>query len=82
MVSTVTTSTVSTVTTVAALGLMGTLGIVVSIVLVSFLATKELASSSEGPRHRLIARSLDIGIIPLIMAFAVIVVMKIAEILG
>ena len=80
MVSTVTTSTITTVTTMIGFGVV--VGLVAVIALIGFLCAKELAASSENGRRRLLARSLDIGIVPLIIAFTMIVVMKVVEILA
>ena len=80
MISTVTTSTVTTVTTMIGVGLG--LGLVAVIALVAFLCTKELASTCENGSRRFLARSLDVAIVPLVIAFVMIVVMKVVEILG
>jgi len=77
MISTVTTSTVTTVT-----GFGMTLGLVAVIALIAFLGVRELATASEGGTQRLLAKSLDIGIVPLIIAFAMIIAMEMVEILA
>ena len=84
MVSTVTISTVTTVTTVTTtvVGLFATVGIIAMIVLIGFLATKELAISSKGSRRRLFAGFLDVGIVPLMVVFAVIAVMRVLGVLS
>jgi hypothetical protein len=79
MVSTVT---VSTITTIAALSVGVGVGIVLTLLLIGFLTAKELLGASSGNRQKLLARSLIISIIPLLMGFAVIVGLKIAEILS
>ncbi len=58
------------------------LRLVAAITLVAFLCVKELASSSEPGSRRFLAQSLDVAIIPLIIAFAMIVVIKTTEILA
>ena len=78
MVSTVTTSTVTTVTTI---GFGVAMGLVAIIALLAFLFIRELATASKSTNHRFLARSLDIGIVPLLIAFAMIVVMKVVEVL-
>ncbi|MFC1938113.1 hypothetical protein ACFLVS_03270 [Chloroflexota bacterium] len=78
MISTVTTSTISTVTTTIGFGLA--IGIVAVIALLVFLYTRELAAASEKSRHKYLAKYLDIGIVPLLIAFIVIASMKIMEI--
>ncbi len=57
-------------------------GLVAVIALVAFLCVKELAISSEPDSRRLLAQSLDVAIIPLIIVFATIVVIKTTEILA
>ena len=81
MISTVTTSTITTVTTIAAIGLTAAISVAAIVTLIAFLSTKQLAGASPSHSSKLIARFLNIGILPLIMAFAVIVVVKIAEVL-
>ena len=78
MISTVTT--VTTVTTMLGFGMA--LGLVAVIALIVFLGVRELATASEGGRQRLLAKSLEIGIVPLIIAFVMIVAMEIVEILA
>jgi len=80
MISTVTISTVTTVTTMIGFGMA--LGLVAVIALIAFLGARELANASEGSTHRLLAKSLDIGIVPLIIAFAMIIAMEMVEILA
>jgi len=79
MVSTVTTSTVTAVTTI---GFGVAIGLAAVITLLAFLFIRELATASKGTNRQFLARSLDVGIIPLLFAFAVIVVMKIVEVLA
>ncbi|MGB8706696.1 MAG: hypothetical protein WCD72_01940 [Dehalococcoidia bacterium] len=79
MVSTVT---VSTITTIAALSVGVGIGVFVVLLLIGFLTAKELLGTSSGKRQKLLSRSLVISIIPLLMGFAVIVGLKVAEILA
>ena len=79
MVSTVT---VTTVTTITAMNLATILSLVGVIMLISFLISKELLAANSGGGQKLISRSLNIGIIPLLMSFGVIVVLKVAEVLS
>ena len=79
MVSTVTVSTVSTVSTVTAVGLVVAVGVISAVVLLSLLATKELATAHGSVRSRLIARFCNVGVWPLLAAFAVTLVMKVIE---
>ena len=77
MISTVIASTVTTMT-----GFGMALGLVAVITLIAFLGVRELAAAGDNGSHRLLARSLDVGIVPLIIAFAMIVAVKIVEILS
>jgi hypothetical protein len=78
MISTVTTSTVSTVTTAALAGSVALIGILVLLVL---LVQKELSSAAVGTRFEALSKHLNIGIVPLMIAFAMVVVARIAEVL-
>jgi hypothetical protein len=82
MITTVTTTTVTTVITVAAMGLTAAVSIAAVASLIFFLTVKELASAGESGTSLRIARFFSIGILPLVMAFAVIVAVRIAEVLG
>lgn len=75
MISTVTTSTVSTITTAALAGSLALIGI---LVLLSLLIQKELISSNSNERLQNLNKALQIGIVPLLVAFIVIVITKIA----
>jgi hypothetical protein len=78
MISTVTTSTVSAITTSAIAGSIILIGI---LVLLFLLIQKELVSSTTGTRLKTFEKVLNIGIVPLLMAFVVIVVVRVAQIL-
>ncbi len=78
MISSVTT-TVSSVTTTT--GLAASLGGIATLVLISALASKELAGATNHPRLQVFARTLDIAVVPLLVVFAAIVVSKITEVL-
>ena len=80
MITTIVTSTVTSVTTMLDFGTI--LGLVAVIALVAFLCAKELAGVSKNSSSRSLAKFLDIGIIPLIIAFAMIVVVMVMEILA
>jgi len=86
MISTVTTTTVSTVTTtttttVAAMSFIASLALVSVLTLFVLLLQKELATASDSPRLKTLGRTLDVAVVPLLMAFAMIVVVRVAEIL-
>jgi len=74
--------TVSTVTTVAAASLGTGIALFTVLMLIGFLTGKELLGTSTGSKHKLLARSLNISIIPLLIGFVVIVGLKVAEILA
>jgi hypothetical protein len=74
--------TVSTITTIAAASLGTGIAIFAVLMLIGFLAGKELLGASSGNKQKLIARSLNISIIPLLIGFIVIVGLKVAEILA
>jgi hypothetical protein len=78
MISTVTT----TVTTIAMLSMGATLGALASIVLILMLALKEVASADSRRGLQLLAKSLSVGIAPLLASFALIVLFKILEVLS
>ena len=80
MITTVTT--VTTVTTIAALGLTGVISIAAVVLLMLFLTTRELAGATHRGSSLRIARFVSVGILPLVMAFAVIVAIKIFEVLA
>ena len=82
MVSTVTTSTVSTVTTIAAVG-VGTVATAIgSGTLLSFLATKELVSPVRAAKLKRVSQVVMIGVIPLSIAFAATIILKVAGIVS
>ncbi len=75
MVSTVTTTTVTTVTL---FGITALLGMAAVLMLISYLAAKELLGASFSPRLQLISRRLNIAIAPLLLVFAAVVGSEIA----
>ena len=90
MISTVTVTTITTIstitttssiTTIAALGMAATLSIVATITLIAFLTTKELMGIRGDGSSQRIGRFLNVGITPLLMVFAAIVAIAIAEVL-
>ena len=78
MVSTVTSTTVTTVTL---FGITALLGLAAVLMLISYLVAKEMLSASPHHRLRLIARRLDVAVVPLLLVFAAIVGSRVAEIL-
>ena len=82
MVSTVSTTISTAINSIAVMGLTGAVIIAAVTLLVSFLITKELSVASQSHSSRLVARFLNVGIVPLVMVFAVVVAVKILETLG
>jgi len=78
MISTVTTT---TVTTVAMLSMGATLGALASILLILLLATKEVATADTRRALKVFGRSLDVGIVPLLLSFSLVVFFKVLEVL-
>ena len=79
MISTVTTSTVSTITTVALAGSVALIGIVLLLIL---LIQKEIISSSSKINLKKLSKVLNIGIVPLFVAFFLTVVVKVVQVLN
>jgi hypothetical protein len=75
-------SSVTTVTTVATLTVGAALGAAATIFLIFLLSTKEIVSADMKGRLKAFGRSLDVGIIPLLIVFSLIVALKVLEILG
>ncbi len=78
MISTVTTSTVSTVTTAALAGSVALIGI---LVLLTLLIQKELTTSGEHGHLQKWGQRLNVAIVPLLIAFVLIVTFKVVEVL-
>jgi hypothetical protein len=76
MVSTVTTATVATITTIAIASSLALVGIVTLLVL---LVQKELTTASRGRFARALGQALRIGIVPLLIAFVLIVAVRVVE---
>ncbi len=78
MITTVTTVT-TTVTTITALGLTAAISVAAVVTLLAFLTTRELASAGRSRLSLRIARFVSVGILPLVIAFAVTVAVQIAK---
>ena len=78
MTTTVTTVTVSTVTVI---GVAAALGLITTLTLIGLLISKEIATAVPGERGVRWSRTLNIGVVPLLVAFAVIVAVKMVEVL-
>ena len=78
MISIVTTSTITTITVAAITGSLALVGMLVLFVL---LVKKELASFSKESRIKKLSQGLNIGIAPLLIAFFMIAVYRIIQVL-
>jgi hypothetical protein len=74
----VTTVTTTTVTTTTVIGATAALGVIATLLLMALLVARELAGTSESIRSIHWSRSLNIGVAPLLLAFAVIVAVKVS----
>jgi hypothetical protein len=79
MVSTVTTTTVSTVTMVTTVTFAASLALATVLTLFALLVQKEVAMSTDAPRLKALGRALDIALVPLLMAFGMIAVVRIIQ---
>lgn len=73
MVSTITTSTVTTIA--------GSLAIIGILILLALLIQKEVVTSASGSRYSKLGQALNIGIIPLLIAFVLLVIVKVSDLL-
>jgi hypothetical protein len=79
MILTVTTTAVSMLGSSANAGSFAMIGM---LVLVALLVQKELISTSDDSRLRQLSRVMNVGILPLLFAFVLIISFKIAEALN
>lgn len=79
MISTVTTTTATAATNVA---LAGSLTLLVVVALLVFLMQKEILSVASSKRARTLSSLLNVAIIPLLLSFAFIVVVKVIQVLN
>ena len=80
MISTVTTTTVTTVTTVTA-AVLGGLSLLTVVMLLGMFISKEVVSSSEDSRWQAFSKALNLAIIPLLLGFLLIAVVKFIEVM-
>ena len=78
MISTVTTTTVTAVATVT---IAGSLALISVLTLLALLVQKELTVAGRGRLSRALGRLLNIGIVPLLMVFVLIVATKVVEVI-
>jgi len=76
-----TTVTTTITTTVMVLGHAAVFGAVSTVVLISLLILKELASASEGQKASTLGKMASVAINPLLFVFMVIVAVKVLEVL-
>ena len=75
-------TTITTITTVTALGsYAAALGVIGTVLLINLLIAKELSDSHDGVKSQSLARNIVIAISPLLFAFALIVAVKVFEVL-
>ena len=79
MISTVTTTAVSMLSNSAIAGSFAVIGM---LVLVALLVQKEILSAADDSRSQQLSRVMDVGILPLLLAFVLIVLFKIVEALN
>ncbi|MCK9525009.1 MAG: hypothetical protein M0R49_03680 [Limnochordia bacterium] len=82
MIITVTVSTITTITALGGTGIAGVLGAVAVIMLIVFLSIKELAGAGTSEVSERISSFVTMPIVPLLFAFAVIVAVKVVEIIA
>ena len=74
-------STVTTTITVATLSAGAMLGAMSTVLLIFLLASKEMVDADTRQTLRMLGRTLNIGILPLLISFALTVSFKILEVL-
>lgn len=79
MSSTVTTSTVSTV---AAMAFYGSFALLLAATLLFMLVKKEVLTTSDSPVAKTLRRSLNIVLIPLLLAFGLIAIVNLIDVIA
>ena len=79
MVSTVTSTTVTTVTL---FGISALLGLAAVLMLITYLAARELLGATASPRLQMLSRRLNVAVAPLLFVFVVIVGSRVADVLS
>ncbi len=74
-------TTVTTVNTVGALGISVIISVIAVVTLLVFLFTRELVSPNNSRRPFRVVRFASVGILPLIIAFTAMSVVKIIELI-
>ena len=70
------------ITAIVATSVAAGISIFATLMLIGLLIGKEVLGTSKDNKMKLVARSLNIGIIPLVIGFTVLIGLKIAEILA
>lgn len=81
MISTVTTTVVTTVTTITNSPVVVSLGLVATLTLLALLMTREMAIAGQGIGLRLLRRNLSVPVLALFLVFAVIVIVRVLEVI-
>jgi hypothetical protein len=81
MISTVTTTTFTIVSS-ATVAVAAGLSLLAILALLGVLIPKEIVSVSDHPRLQALSRVLNVAIVPLLLGFLLIAVIKILEVLG
>jgi hypothetical protein len=79
MTTTVTTTTIASSTV---LGLGATMALVVVVLLIGFLVAKEIVASVAEAHAHAVGRVLNVGAVPLLIVFAVIIATKLVPVFG
>lgn len=79
MISTVTTTTVTTIVTSTTIGV--SLGVLATILLVLLLGTQEVLAADSRLSLKVLGKYLNMSILPLLVVFGLIAVLKIAEVI-
>ena len=62
--------------------IVGSFAVIAMLVLVALLVQKEILSAADDSRTQQLSRVMDVGILPLLLAFVLIVLFKIVEALN
>ena len=73
---------ISTITIIAVSSFVTGTSIIATILLIGFLTSKELLRASIKNKWKLLSTSLNVGIVPLMIGFAIIVGLKVFETLA
>jgi hypothetical protein len=77
-----TTTVSTTIASSTVLGLGATIALVVVLLLIGFLVSKEIVTAVSEARARAVGRVLNVGAVPLLIVFTVIIATKLFPIFG